>query len=523
MRAIQCRAWVWLTVGMLTFIVGLSLYLDAILPGYIERAMNKKLKGYSVRIRAVNFHPIGLSLDVLDMTVVQDRNPDPPVLHVPRLHAGVHWRALLDRRLVADFLIERPKAYVNLVQASAEIRDKTTMRERGWQQALESIYPLKINVFRIEDGEVMYVDRGPFRPLQLSHVRLEADNIRNVWSPEHVYPSRVRLDAVVFDSGKVVLDGNANFLAEPHVSVRASVSLEDVALDYFKPITDRYNVTVRGGMLSSSGDVEYGPTRKTVNLRTVSIRGVDIEYAHKPETAAAEMRIVEHIREAAKEMSNHPDILLRADNVNIVGSTFTFRNDAANTPYRVSVADAQIRLANVSNQPTEGKMQGDMKGKFMGSGDATAHLSLSPDVKRPEFDITVRVDGTEMPAMNDVLRAYAGVDAVAGRFSLYSEVSVRRGGVNGYVKPLFKDMHLYDAKQDRDKPFFQKLKEALMAAAARILKNRDRGEVATKVNLSGTLDSPQYSTWEALGGFLRNAFVRAILPGFESKDDNKSG
>lgn len=326
----------------------------------------------------------------------------------------------------------------------------------------------------------------------------------------------------MFDSGKVVLDGNANFLAKPHPGLRASLSLEGVTLDYFKPITERYNVAVRGGVLSSSGDVEYAPTAKTVSLQAVSIRDVDMEYVHKPETAAAEKRTAQQIRETAKQLTNHP-VLLRVDDVNILRSTFTFRNRAADTPYRVSLTDVRVRLANVSNQRAEGEVRGDMKGKFMGSGDAAVQLRMSPDVKRPELDVTVRVDGTEMSAMNDLLRAYAGVDAVAGRFSLYSEVSVRQGTISGCVKPLFKDVDLYDAGQDRDKPFFHKLKEGLMAAAAWILKNRDRGEVATKVNLSGPLDSPQFSTWEALGGFLENAFVRAILPGFEGKDRSRSG
>jgi hypothetical protein len=190
------------------------------------------------------------------------------------------------------------------------------------------------------------------------------------------------------------------------------------------------------------------------------------------------------------------------------------------------VADAQIQLANVSNQRAQGKVRGSLRGKFMGSGDAAINLAFSPDVARPDFDFTLRVDGTELPAMNDLLRAYAGVDSVAGQFSLYSEVSVREGNVNGYVKPLFKDVDLYDANQDRDKTFVQKMKERLLGAAAWMLKNRDRGEVATKVDLSGPLDRPQFSTWEALGGFMKNAFLRAIVPGFEGqkpgKDDRRS-
>jgi len=323
--------------------------------------MNQRITGYSVRIRAVRFQPMGFSLDLLDMTVAQDRYPDPPVLRVPRLRASVDWGALLDRRLVADFLVQHPTAYVNLTQARAELRDKTALRARGWQEALEAIYPLKINVFRVQGGEVIYVDRGPFRPLRLSHVQLHADNIRNVRSLDHAYRSPNHLEAVVFDSGKVVLDGNANFLAEPHPGLRASVSLEGVALDCFKPITERYNVAVRGGVLSSSGDVEYGPTARTVHLHAVSIRGVDLEYVHKPETAAAEKQTAEQIREAAKQVANHPDVRLRVDNVNILRSTFTFRNHAANMPYRVTLADVQIRLANGTNQRAEGKVRGDMR------------------------------------------------------------------------------------------------------------------------------------------------------------------
>lgn len=119
--------------------------------------------------------------------------------------------------------------------------------------------------------------------------------------------------------------------------------------------------------------------------------------------------------------------------------------------------------------------------------------------------------------MNDLLRAHAGFDVVEGRFSLYCELSVRKGYLNGYVKPLIKGVSFYDAVQDRDKEFLQKVKERLVGALAWILKNRERGEVATKVDLYGSLDSPQFSTWEAVTGFLRNAFLRAILPGFDGR------
>ncbi len=518
------KRWVGIAFGLVGLLIaGISFYLDAILRASIERNINRQLKGFSVHIRAASFHPIGFSLDLLDATAVQTAHPDPPVLRIPRLHASVQWRALLHGRLVADFLIERPKLYLNLNQARTEIKNPTPLRERGWQEALEAIYPLKVNEFRVRDAELTYVDQGPFRPLQLSRVNFRADNIRNINSPEHVYPSEFHLDGVVFNSGRVVLDGNADFLAEPHVGLQGSIELEGIDLDYFKPITSRYNVTVRRGTLSTLGIFEYAPRTKVVDLQEISIRDVGIEYVHKPETAVVEDQTVRQIQRTATQVSNSPEILLRVDKVNVLQSAFGYRNEAADPPYRLFLADAEIHFTNVSNQHAEGKATGSVKGKFMGSGDSTISLTFSPVGKKLDFDLTVRIDGTELPAMNDLLRASAGFDVGGGQFSFYSEVNARQGNITGYAKPLFKDITFNNQRQDRKKGFFQGFKQGLVEGAARLLENPPRREVGTKINISGTLDSPEYSTWEAVGGFLKNAFLKAILPGLEKEAGRRRG
>src|SRR4029077_11498305 len=103
---------------------------------------------------------------------------------------------------------------------------------------------------------------------------------------------------------------------------------------------------------------------------------------------------------------------------------------------------------------------------------------------------------TDMTAMNDLLRAYGKFDVVHGAFSLYSEIRVAKGYVNGYVKPLFKDVKAYDPEQDRDKGFVRRLYERLIGGVSKVLKNQPRKEVATKVDISGPLDSPGRSTWQ---------------------------
>ena len=84
-------------------------------------------------------------------------------------------------------------------------------------------------------------------------------------------------------------------------------------------------------------------------------------------------------------------------------------------------------------------------------------------------------------------------------------------------------MRVYDAEQDGDKDFFRRVREGLIGALAWILENRTRGEVGTKVSISGGLDSPQFNSCEAVAGFLENAFVKAIAPSLEPKSERTSG
>ena len=171
--------------------------LDEPLRRKMEADINSSLKGYTVRIGRLDFHPVGLSLDLEESTIYQSAHPDPPIAHIPKLSAGIHWKALLRGRLVADFELDNPTIRFDLTQFSQEARDETPIKEKGWQDAVQAIYPLKINRLAIRDGDVTYIDKGPFPPLRIRQVNFIAENIRNVHSQEGTYPSPVEMEAVV--------------------------------------------------------------------------------------------------------------------------------------------------------------------------------------------------------------------------------------------------------------------------------------------------------------------------------------
>lgn len=482
----------------------------------IEAQMNSRLDGYTTKIGRLDFHPLGFAIDFEDLEIVQNAHPDPPVGRIARITTSVHWRALLRGSLVADFHIVKPDLHINLAHFRKEVADERPIDKRGWREALQAMYPLHINQFRIDDGQLTYVDQGPFKPLRLSSIYVIATNIRNVRSEARVYPSELWLEAVVFDQGRLAFDGHADFLADPHPGVLALVTLESIELDYFRPILSRYHVELRKGQVAYAvADLEYSPTLGAVHIHEAVLRDVEADYIQTPPAVADTKRVVVATAQRAQAATNRPDLQLRADRIVLVNGNVGFANKTAKEPYRVFVSDLQLELGNFSNHFTEGPGRAEVRGRFMGSGKLVATATFRPETSGPDFDLNVRIENTEMTAMNKLLRAHGRFDVVSGFFSFYTEINVKNQTITGYVKPLFRNVDVYAKEQDEDKNFFQKAYERVVGGVAKLLENRPREEVATQTPIKGPVQSPRTSTWQVLGNLIKNAFFEAILPGFD--------
>ncbi len=506
-----------ITAALVIVLYGASYIFDEPLRSAMEKKLNNDLKGYTVRLPGLHVQPIGLSLTLKGLSISQKAHPDIPVVSFPVIKASVHWRTALSGKLVAEFMLDKPKVNINLQQLRSEAASSIPIKERGWQKAVEDIYPLKINSLKIKDANIVYIDQDPKRPLVLSHFNLRATNIRNIHSPDQVYPSSFHVDTDIFGTGKGRIDGDANFLGEPFPGIKGRIKLDSVPIDYFNTVIARSNLSIHGGTLRASGQAEYSPKVKVAHLENLDIQGMKLDYIHSQRTAGVEKKRAAVVEKTARKLSNKPGLLIKADQMSFTGCTLGMVNEAATKPYRVFLADTDLHMSNFSNQFSQGTGQVRLKAKFMGSGTTTATANFRPEKGGPDLDLYIKIEESQLTAMNDVLRSYGDFDVSGGIFSLVTELHVKDDKITGYIKPFFKDMKVYDGRKDKEQGTLHQMREIVIGGVATLLENRKHQEVATKVDISGPASKPETSTWQIVVELFKNAFFKAILPSFEKE------
>ena len=492
-----------------------SFFLDDMIRARTQAAMNQKLTGYQVAIAHAHLQLIGGLLTLNGLRIVQQAHPHPAVADIPMVSFHIEWNGLLYRRVVADVLLFHPKVHIDQTQFVSEKNDRVPLKHKGWQDALESAYPFKINRFSITQGDVVYIQDAVNPPLYLAKLNFTTDNIRNIHDPNNVYPSKLHADLVIFGTGKATVNGYANYLEEPFPGACTRFSIENVPLSAFDPEIRQINITVSGGRLFSRGLVEYSPKITRVNVNNATIERVSIGYVHAARTQRAEARRINETGEQIEKQNNRPAVEIKVREFDITRSTFWFTNKTTDPNYRLFINDTDIALKNLSNHHQQGPADLTLHGKFMGSGDAKVTGAFLASQQGPAFNTNLAIQKTDLPSMNNFLRAYGRFDVATGQFSVFSEVGIKDGEIGGYVKPMFANLKVYDYQKDKNTGILHQTKELLIGGASDLFKNSSTRQVATEVNLRGKLTSPDISTWQAIVQVLRNAFLEAIVPGFD--------
>lgn len=211
--------------------------------------------------------------------------------------------------------------------------------------------------------------------------------------------------------------------------------------------------------------------------------------------------------------------------VRIDDGKITFNNFSTTPKVKLQADKVNASLYNLTNvEDVKGNRDARFEGKalFMGHANMEASATFDPFSNFEDFDFRLRTTGVELKRLNEFSAAYGNFDFNAGHGDLVIEAQATKGQLSGYIKPLLRDVDVFNWKQDvenENKGFFRSIWEALVGGSETVLKNQSENQFATRVELSGSVHKQDISAFQAFLQILRNAFVQA----FNARYDNSKG
>ncbi len=205
----------------------------------------------------------------------------------------------------------------------------------------------------------------------------------------------------------------------------------------------------------------------------------------------------------------------------IQDGTLTFRNFNSKPPVDLKATQLNASLHNLTNVvDKEGRRDASFEGKALLLGDAAveSNATFDPLSNFEDFEFRLRATDIQLRRLNDFASAYGKFDFNAGHGDVVIEAKAVKGRLTGYIKPLLRDVEVFNWQQDvenKDKGFFRSIWEALVGASETVLKNQQKNQFATRVELSGSVHKSDISAFEAFLQILRNGFIQAFNARYE--------
>lgn len=210
----------------------------------------------------------------------------------------------------------------------------------------------------------------------------------------------------------------------------------------------------------------------------------------------------------------------------ISNGRITFSNFNSKPKVKIEADRVNASLYNLTNVvDVEGKRDARFEGKarLLGHANLEAAATFDPLSDFQDFDFNLRATGIQLRRLNDFSSAYGKFDFNAGSGDLVIEATADNGQLSGYIKPLLRNVDVFNWGQDvqnKDKGFFRSIWEAVVGGTETVLKNQKQNQFATRVDLSGSVKQQDISGLQAFLQILRNAFIQAFNTRYEGSGDS---
>jgi hypothetical protein len=208
--------------------------------------------------------------------------------------------------------------------------------------------------------------------------------------------------------------------------------------------------------------------------------------------------------------------------VRVSNGRITFNNFTSTPNVKIEADKVNASLYNLTNvADVKGQREAHFAGKalLMGNAPLETAATFDPFSNFEDFDFRLRTTGIELKSLNDFASAYGKFDFNAGNGDLVIQAKAVKGQLTGYIKPLLRNVEIFNWQQDvenQNKSFFRSVWEAVVGAGQAVLKNQNKNQFATRVDLSGSVHKEDISAFQAFLQILHNGFVQA----FNTRYDN---
>lgn len=239
-------------IGKTTLIVVISIVVLLIairiaLPHIIKYEVNKKLNelpDYTGHINDVDLH-IYRGAYAINGVEIKKRNGKvaEPFFSAGTMEFSVEWKQLLHGHLVAKVYIFHPM--VNFVEGPTKEQSQTTADKR-WQDKVKDLFPLKINTFKIEEGEIHF--RNPYSDprvdIYINNLQVLATNLTNSLKVAKTLASDLDASGNIMGTGKFTVGVKLDpFRKEPTFNLDMQVtSVPLVKLNDFLKAYGKFDV-----------------------------------------------------------------------------------------------------------------------------------------------------------------------------------------------------------------------------------------------------------------------------------------
>lgn len=209
-------------------------------------------------------------------------------------------------------------------------------------------------------------------------------------------------------------------------------------------------------------------------------------------------------------------VRVRLTEIDIVDGRIRYHDPRHQIATDIDRIDARVEELIIPEPAITHRCPFHLRARTPGNGTLVVDGEADVLATSPTFLVRARLEGVDLPALNPLTRHFSNLTFADGSFEGYTELVADGRRLGGYLKVLFHQLEiasLGDSAPDASIGIFW---GAVVKLAENILENEELAQHAARIPLSGDIEQPEVDVWTAIGTALRNAFIGALAPGFES-------